>query len=97
MACAPDVPRNTCSRFLAWMVRWFRRECPERERCISYQDTEVHHGTIYKAANWQIAHVGKKRYRDRSKPRVGTSRMYRSNINTDDVDAAAKVRWEIRL
>lgn len=97
MAAAPDVPYNTCSRFLAWMVRYFREHCPERERCISYQDTEVHTGTIYKAANWHIAHVGKKRYRDRSKPRTGTNRMYRSNINTDDVDAAAKIRWEIEL
>ena len=79
------------------MVRYFREHCPERERCISYQDTEVHTGTIYKATNWHIAYVGKKRYRDRSKPRAGTNRMYRWNINSDDVDAVAKVRWEILL
>jgi len=79
------------------MVRYFRENCPERERCISYQDTEVHTGTIYKAANWHIGYVGKKRYRDRSKPRVGTDRMYRWNINNDDIDAAAKIRWEIEL
>lgn len=52
MACAPDAPKNTPSRFLAWMVRYFRRSCPEREKVISYQDLSVHAGTMYKAAGW---------------------------------------------
>ena len=97
MACAPDAPMYTASRFLAWMVRYFRRECPERERCISYQDTAVHKGTIYKAAGWTAAYVGAVRKRDRSKPRNGTSRDYRSSINGADADMAAKVRWEMVL
>ena len=94
LCCTPDAPRNTCSRFLMWMVRWFQKRHPERERCISYQDTAVHTGTIYKASGWHIAHRGQDRIRDRSKARVGTSRMYRTNINGIDADAVAKIRWE---
>lgn len=94
MACSPDAPKNTASRFLSWMVRWFAVRCPEREKCISYQDTEVHSGTIYRACGWNMAHISKPRERDRSKPRAGTNRAYRSNINGRAADASAKVRWE---
>lgn len=97
LACAPDVPRFTPSRFLAWMVRWFRERHPTRERCISYQDTAVHTGTIYKAAGWMCASVSKPRIRDRSKNRTSTSRAYRSNLNGVSVDSTAKARWEITL
>lgn len=61
---------------------------------LSYQDTAVHSGGIYKAAGWTAAYTSKPRVRDRSKPRVGTQRMYRSNINGVETDASAKVRWE---
>lgn len=77
MACAPDAPKYTASRFLALMVKWFRKNTPEREKCISYQDTAVHQGTIYKAAGWTAEYVSEFRIRDRSKPRAGTQRMYR--------------------
>ena len=97
LACSDDAPRNTCSRFMAWMIRYFRRNCPERERCISYQDTAVHSGTIYRAAGWTAAYTSKPRLRDRSKPRKGTERMYRTNANGLSVDGSAKVRWEIQL
>lgn len=97
MALAPDVPKNTASCFSAWMVRFFRTHHPQRERCISYQDTAVHQGTMYKAAGWTAAHVSKPRIRDRSKLRVGTSRKYRLNINGIETDASAKVRWECLL
>ena len=93
MACAPDAPRNTASRMLGSMVRYFEMECPERERVISYQDTAVHTGTIYRAAGWTAEHESKPRVRDRSKPRVGTSRMYRTNLNGASPDASAKIRW----
>jgi hypothetical protein len=97
MACAPDAPRNTCSRFLGYMVRYFKTHCPDREKCISYQDTAVHEGTIYKAAGWVAEHESKTRVRDRSKNRVGTDRAYRSNLNGVDADSAAKIRWGISL
>lgn len=94
MAVAPDAPKFTASRFLGYMLRWFRQHHPEHERAISYQDTAVHSGTIYKATNWTPAHTTVFRHRDRSKPRVNTRRDYRSNLNGDDTDASVKVRWE---
>ena len=97
LARSPDAPRYTCSRFLAWMVRYLRKNAPHHERCISYQDPVVHKGTIYKAAGWTVGHEGGDRVRDRSKPRKGTDRAYRSNMNGVEVDAVGKVRWEIAL
>ena len=76
------------------MVRRLRVEFPEYERAISYQDTEVHMGTIYKAAGWTPAHHAKPRQRDRTGFRAGTRRMYRWNLNGDSPDGAGKVRWE---
>ena len=94
MACAPDAPRNTASRFLGWMLQYFIKHYAERERLISYQDTAVHQGTIYKAAGWYPAHTSVARTRDRSTKRVGTNRLYRSNINGSEVDSSPKIRWE---
>lgn len=97
MAVAPDAPHCTASWMLGKMRRWFEANTPERERLISYQDADVHTGTIYRAAGWEVAHVARPRQRDRSKPRQGTRRDYRSNLNGADPDAAGKVRWEISL
>lgn len=97
LAVSPDAPHCTASWMLARMRRWFAENCPERERLISYQDCAVHKGTIYKAAGWSVGYVAKPRLRDRSKPRKGTRRDYRSNLNGLDVDGAAKVRWEMEL
>lgn len=97
MAVANNAPHCTASWFLGQMTRWFRRECPNRERVISYQDLAVHTGTIYLAAGWTPAYVSRPRIRDRSKNRVGCNRLYRSNLNGIAVDAAPKVRWEKML
>ena len=89
MACAPDAPKNTASRFLAWMARWFEQNRPECEKLISYQDTRVHLGTIYKAAGWVAEHQAQARQRDRSVWKPG----YRRAINGMDADVSAKIRW----
>lgn len=94
LACSSDAPKNTCSAFLGWMARYFKRLCPEREALISYQDTAIHSGVIYKAAGWQIDFVSKSRVRDRSGKRVGTNRMYRWNINGSEQDSSEKIRWK---
>ena len=94
MACAPDAPKNAASRFLSMMTTYFAEVAPDRERCISYQDTAVHSGTIYKAAGWTPTHLSTPRILDRSKDRVGTSRKYRQSINGLEPDASAKQRWE---
>lgn len=97
MAVGPDAPKNSASRFLAWMVRWFRKNHSEHEKAISYQDTAVHKGTIYKACGWENAFISKPRLRNRFKPRKGTNRPYRSDMNGTDIYQSAKVRWEIGL
>ncbi len=99
MAVAPDAPHCTASWFLGRMRRWFQQHEPERERLISYQDADVHTGTIYRAAGWDPTHHAKPRIRDRSKPRVGSGgrRDYRSNLNGQAPDGAGKVRWEKAL
>ena len=93
MACAPEAPKNTASRFLAWMARFFAAGYRHREKLISYQDTAVHEGTIYKAAGWYVDFVSKARVRDRSKNRAGTSRKYRADINGMAPASSEKIRW----
>ena len=93
MACAPDAPKNTASRFLSWMVRWFEKNHPEAEKLISYQDTAVHSGTIYRAAGWVPEHESLPRKRDRSSNFAGCRRA----INGEDADISAKIRWSKML
>jgi hypothetical protein len=97
LAVAPDAPHCAASRMLGQMARWIRANLPDVPRLISYQDCDVHTGTIYRAAGWEAAYVSKPRVRDRSKARVGTRRDYRNNLNGQTPDAAAKVRWELVL
>jgi hypothetical protein len=51
-ALAPTTPRNSASRMLGWMVHDIARRRPQVQRLVSYQDREVHKGTIYKASGW---------------------------------------------
>jgi len=52
MAIAPDAPKNTASRMIAWMVKEVAKMRPDIRKLISYQDTSIHRGTIYKAQGW---------------------------------------------
>lgn len=96
LAVPDDAPPHTASWMLGAMARWVWRNMPDVDRLFSYQDVAVHRGTIYRAAGWSAAHFAKPRQRDRSKPRIGTRRAYRSNLNGIEPDAAGKVRWEKR-
>lgn len=85
-AISDDAPKNTGSRMLGWMVRELRRRSPEVERLISYQDCEVHTGTIYRAAGWipvETHTPGKWRNRERWNRTAG--------------HVAKKIRWELVL
>ena len=96
LAIAPDAPHNTASYMIARMIKWFSKNT-EHPHAISYQDTSVHLGTIYKAANWKVEYISKPMQRDRTKNRVGTNSLYRSNSNGLDVDIAEKIRWGIDI
>lgn len=54
LAIADDAPRNTASRMISWMCKDIRKRFPEIVKVISYQDTSVHIGTIYKASGWSV-------------------------------------------
>lgn len=97
LACAPNAPFNTPSRFLSFMAGWFRANQPQFKRLISYQDVSVHTGTIYRAAGWRVGSIAKARVRDRTKNRRGADRAYRKNTNGVQVDSSEKVRWEFPL
>lgn len=90
-AIAPDAPKNTASRMLAWMARDITRRFPEVVRLISYQDCDAHAGTIYKAAGWKHAenYVSRKRG---WKPTTGWASRHRAG-RTDQA-VAPRMRWE---
>jgi hypothetical protein len=83
MAIGPGAPKNLGSRFLAVMRRLILKFKPQVTRLISYQDTEVHSGTIYKAAGWYpVKSSSDGNWNCPSRPRP-QSQSY-----------AAKIRWE---
>ena len=83
MAIAPDAPKNTASRMLAWMARDVRKRFESVTRLISYQELDFHTGCIYKAAGWQpIQQSYGGEWNSSSKPRSKTER------------SGPKMRWE---
>ena len=59
LAIAPDAPKFTATWMLSKMVKAIKKRHPEITKLVSYQDTEVHTGTIYAAANWKKDVVSK--------------------------------------
>lgn len=52
LAISEDAPKNTASRMIGWMTKDVIKRFPNVTRLISYQDTDFHTGTIYKASGW---------------------------------------------
>ncbi|HYE77956.1 MAG TPA: hypothetical protein VEI97_08225 [bacterium] len=88
LAVAPDAPRNTASRMLAWMARDIARTRPEVVRLISYQDVERHTGGIYRAAGW---------VRGDQRAQAGKRWNHKTRSRNPDQSVSAKVRWEKHL
>jgi hypothetical protein len=86
-AISPNAPKNTASRMLSWMKRDIKKRFPEMIRLISYQDTEVHQGTIYKASGWTLVGAPSKEV---SWSNTGRKRNAPQSTSP-------KVRWEINL
>jgi len=94
LAIGPDAPKNTASRFIAWMTRDIRKRFPAVVRLISYQDMHAHEGTIYAAAGWKHA----KNYTSRVrgwKPTTGWAS--RNRAGKTDQATAPRMRWEKTL
>ena len=92
MAICSDAPKNTASRMIGVMTKIIKREMPHIIKLISYQDTEVHTGTIYKASGWQVGRVsGAKECRWGK----GNNQQRIKNLAQNICPAGgAKVRWE---
>ena len=59
LAIAPDAPKFTATWMLSKMIKNIKKQFPDITKLVSYQDTEVHTGTIYAAANWKQDAVSK--------------------------------------
>lgn len=86
LAIAPDAPKNTASRMLRIMRLMISREMPSIKHLISYQDTEVHTGSIYRAAGWTP--VRKSAAEEWTRP---------SRARNKSQSASQKVRWQLAL
>lgn len=86
MAISEDAPKFTASRMLSYMRKDIKKRMPEIAKLISYQDTAVHKGTIYKASGWTAAHYTK-----------GTSWSTTRRKRNKDQTTADEIRWECNL
>ena len=85
MAINENAPKNTASRMIRVMIQLIRKRYPLIAKLISYQDTEVHSGTIYRASGWRGASRTKYQAWDKSRNR------------TESQSKADKIRWEYQL
>lgn len=54
LAISNFCPKNTSTNLISRMIKDIEKKFPNVTKLISYQDTEVHLGTIYKASNWFV-------------------------------------------
>lgn len=93
MAIADDAPKNTASRMLGWMIRELKRE-GRWTQAISYQDTAVHSGTIYKASGWTSANTSATGVGWQTGIKNGWKRW---GASAAEQAPSPKVRWEMKL
>ena len=86
LAISNDAPKNTASRMIKIMTILIKKQMPEIVKLISYQDTEVHAGIIYKASGWSIngytKNIG-----------IGWNNRRRNKMQT----TSDKIRWEKQI
>lgn len=86
MAISPEAPKFTATWMIGKMIKDIKKRFPEIIKLISYQDTEVHSGTIYKASNWQ-------KHSETKFTDWNTDRRQRNKMQS----RANKIRWEMPL
>jgi hypothetical protein len=84
LAIAEDAPPNTASRMLRIMRMLIARDMPAIQMLMSYQDTGVHAGTIYRAAGWTPVRTDR-----------GGEWIRDGRTSIEAQAATPKVRWEI--
>ena len=83
LAICEKSPKYTATWMLAKMEKAIKKKFPEIIRLISYQDTEVHSGIIYKAGNWKAENETK-----------GISWTTDKRKRNKEQSMANKIRWE---
>lgn len=86
LAISPEAPRNTATRMLSWMRKDIYKRFQDIALLVSYQDTEVHLGTIYKADNWVSAAESE-----------GIAWNTDKRKRNEEQSLAPKIRWEYKL
>ena len=86
LAISPEAPKNTATRMLSFMRKHIYETMTDIALLISYQDTQVHLGTIYKADNWDSVHES---------PGIAWNTDKRKR-NVEQ-SLAPKIRWEFKL
>ena len=86
MAISDGCPKNTATHMLRFMRRWILANKSPIAMLISYQDTEVHQGTIYKADNWVEASLSS-----------GLAWNTEKRKRNKEQSLAPKIRWEYKL
>lgn len=86
LALSDVCPKNTASRVISKMIKLIKIKSPEIIKLVSYQDANVHSGTIYKAANWKMA--GQVPLMD-----WNTETRKRNELQSN----ASKIKWEYSL
>ena len=88
MAISPEAPKNTASRFIKLMIINIKKKFINVHTLLSYQDTEVHTGTIYKASGWKKKAIS-------TKPNWKTKWPYTQR--NEYQSTAPKIRWEKQI
>jgi len=86
LAISKDAPKYTATWMISKMIKDIKNKFPDVNMLCSYQDTEVHKGTIYKASNWKLDIISK--FQD-----WNTEKRIRNNLQTK----ADKIRWVYEL
>ena len=86
LAINQEAPRYTATYMISKMVQAIKLEFSDINRLISYQDTEVHSGTIYKASNWKIGGESE-----------GLAWTTPKRIRNKEQTLAKKIRWEYQI
>ena len=81
MAISNLCPKNTATHLIRRMIKDIDKKFPLVTKLISYQDTEYHNGTIYKASNWYVDGVTKFNTWSKSRKR------------SKDQSVSDKIRW----
>lgn len=89
LAISELCPKNTATFFISKMIKDIEKRFKLVTDLISYQDTEVHLGTIYKAANWFIDNRTK--FVSWNKGEGGGRKR------NEDQSKADKIRWKYKI